>query len=197
MVPATKRWWHVLIAFHLIASLPQNTCTIASPVANICSTNSAIGIAVINAVNLSFPGLEAVRDAAAAGVHGEACELLANYYKQGNTSAWLRLAETPTPSTRRSGGDGDDLVEHDIFHLQGVDEVAIVPRNKDHGIDWYDKGPKEDPEFMNCLNRHDAFTRLLASWVSTGNPVYPAYFSNLVSDWVSHLPCREGVSRAQ
>lgn len=50
---------------------------------------------------------------------------------------------------------------------------------------------------MNCLNRHDAFTRLLASWVSTGNPVYPAYFSNLVSDWVSHLPCREGVSRAQ
>lgn len=140
MVPATKRWWHVVIAFHLIASLPQNTCTIASPVANICSTNSAIGIAVINAVNLSFPGLEAVRDAAAAGVHGEACELLANYYKQGNTSAWLRLAETPTPSTRRSGGDGDDLVEHDIFHLQGVDEVAVVPRNKDHGIDWYDKG---------------------------------------------------------
>ena len=49
---------------------------------------------------------------------------------------------------------------------------------------------------MNCVNRHDAFTRLLTSWAATGNPVYPAYFGALLSDWVGHLPCRANVSRA-
>jgi hypothetical protein len=32
--------------------------------------------------------------------------------------------------------------------------------------------PKNDPEFMNCLNRHDSFTHMLLAWNKTGNPVY-------------------------
>lgn len=129
----------IVVTAFLIVCLPPPTTTTA----NICSTNSVIGIAIINAVNLSFPGMGQVRDATAAGQYGEACEMLAQYYKEGNTSAWLRLPETPAPSTRKSGGDGDDLVEHDIFHLQGVGEVATVPRNMDHGIDWFYQGTCE------------------------------------------------------
>ena len=45
------------------------------------------------------------------------------------------------------------------------------------------------------LNRHDSFEELLQAWNATGNPAYPTFFSNLVADWVGHLPCREGVSR--
>jgi hypothetical protein len=162
---------------------------------NICATNVSIGHAVIDAVNLSWPGLEATRTAAAANDLGAACEALAAYYKQSNGSAWLRIPVTPIPSTRKAGGDADDLVDHDIFHLSGVGQVGKVPRNADGGIDWLDHGPKNDPEFMNCLNRHDSFVHMLQAWNKTGNPAYVVYFSDLVQDWVGHLPCRKGVSR--
>ncbi len=117
-----------------------------SPGPNICATNRSIGQAVVAAVNLSWPGLGSVQSAVAAGDLGGACEALADYYQKGNSSAWLRISTSPAPSSRKAGGDADDLVEHDIFHLSGVGQVAKVPRNPDGGIDWLDHGPKNDPE---------------------------------------------------
>lgn len=163
---------------------------------NICATNATIGHAVISAVNLSWPGLEAVQSAAASGELGAACEALAEYYANGTTARWLRMLATPAPSARAAGGQADAAVDHDIWTLGGVGQTAKIPRNDDGGIDWYDKGPKNDPEFMNCVNRHTLFGTLLHAWNSTGNPKYPKYFSDLVEDWVEHLPCRNGVSRA-
>eukprot|EP00947_MAST-08B_sp_MAST-8B-sp1_P002226 g2226.t1 len=167
---------------------------------NICGENPILASAVLNAVNLSWPGLQkvaaAVRRGNSSDDNDEACSLLAEYYRTSNGSRWLRLPSTPAPSSRRAGGDADDLVESDVFHLSGVGEVAKVPRNADGGIDWTYQGPKSDPEFMNCLNRHDSFVRLLGAWNATGNPVYAKYFSALVEDWVVHLPCRAGVSRS-
>ena len=84
----------------------------------------------------------------------------------------------------KAGGSADQMLDHDIFTLSGVKQVAKIPRNADGGIDWYYKGPKSDPEFMNCLNRHSSFTTMLAAWQATGNPAYPTYFSTLVEDWV-------------
>ena len=107
---------------------------------NICATNHSIGQAVVNAVNLSWPGLASVQSAAAAGNFGRACEALADYYRKGTTSAWLRIPVTPPPSRQKAGGDADDLVEHDIFHLSGVGQIAKIPRNPDGGIDWLDHG---------------------------------------------------------
>lgn len=49
---------------------------------------------------------------------------------------------------------------------------------------------------MNCLNRHDQWTKLMQAWHQTGNPIYTQHFNALVIDWVTHLPCRSGVSRA-
>ena len=40
-----------------------------------------------------------------------------------------------------------------------------------------------------------AHDTLLAAWNSTGNPIYAQYWSNMVIDWVTHLPCRAGVAR--
>eukprot|EP01050_Picozoa_sp_SAG11_P007221 SAG11_NODE_594_length_8302_cov_1.386810_1_plen_176_part_00 len=134
----------------LLAACRQPATMLTSAVAaaaeaNICATNASIGHAVIGAVNLSWPGMNAVRTAAADGDLGGACEALAAYYRDGNTSAWLRLLVTPAPSTRRAGGEADDLVNHDIFHLSGVGQVAKIPRNRDGGIDWLNHGPKNDP----------------------------------------------------
>eukprot|EP00040_Diaphanoeca_grandis_P024171 m.132586 g.132586 ORF g.132586 m.132586 type:complete len:852 (-) comp29619_c0_seq1:45-2600(-) len=186
-----------LDVLRLVCSTAFATSAISeiAPPPNICAQNASIGQAVISAVNLSWPGMEAVKSAATANDLGAACEALATYYKNGKTSEWLRLPVIPVPSARRAGGDADDLVDHDIFHLSGVGQVAKIPRNADGGIDWLDKGPKNDPEFMNCLNRHDSFTHLLLAWNSTGNPIYSTYFSALVEDWTGHLPCRKGVSR--
>ena len=184
-------------AWALVYSASATNDNIVDGSSNICVRNTIIGHAIIDAVNLSWPGLEPVKSAAVAGDLGSACEALAAYYKHSNRSAWLRLPLTPTPSERRAGGDVDDLVDHDIFRLSGVRQVAKIPRNADGGLNWLDKGPKHDPEFMNCLNRHESFTLLLRAWNATGNPIYVQYFSDLVQDWVGHLPCRKGVSRSR
>ena len=189
-----------LAAMLCVLAAAPSTCSTgrhAAPLLpNICATNRSIGAAVIAAVNLSWPGMEKVSEAAAASDLGGACEALARYYREGNTSAWLRLPATPSPSVKTAGGDADALVEHDIFHLTGVGQVAKIPRNPDGGLNWTNHGPLNDPEFMNCLNRHDSFTHLLQAFNKTGNPVYSTYFSALVEDWVGHLPCRKGVSRS-
>ena len=171
---------------------------------NICESNATIGRAVLAASTMSWPGLEDVAHQYAQGNLGAACAALASYYREGNSSAWLRIGPV-TPGTKIAGGSADDLVLHDIFHLRvsrvrtrdlhwparfvvlrwmvphspgghsrhGVDQVAKIGRNADGGLDWLDKGPQADPEFMNCLNRHTAFSDLLGAWKATGNPVYP------------------------
>ena len=135
----------------------------ATATANICGTNASIGQAVIGALNLSWPGLAGVASAAGRGDLQVACEALAAYYRNSSSGAWVRLRQPPAPSDRRAGGNADDLVDRDIFHLSGVGQVARVPRNADGGFDWLDEGPKDDPEFMNCLNRHQSFTDLLSA----------------------------------
>jgi hypothetical protein len=113
---------------------------------NICARNATIGAAVVAAVNLSWPGLQAAAAAAAKGDLGSACGELALYFSTGNSSSWLRLPPV-RPGTGRAGGQVDDLVGHDIFYLGGVKVTAKVPRNTDGGIDWLDHGPRGDQEF--------------------------------------------------
>jgi hypothetical protein len=152
---------------------------------NICSQNLAIGRAVIAAMNLSFPGLEPVAKAAAAGAFGDACDALASYYETCSSGNWLRYPPV-TPGTGRAGGAAD-LALKNVFTLLG--ETVEIPSNPDGGLDWLDKGPRGDVEFMNCLNRHPFFDVLLDAWNATGNPIYAAKLSDLVTDWVLHLPC--------
>jgi hypothetical protein len=84
------RGTHVLASM-LLALVAQGLVIIpqeASP--NICARNSTIGEAVIRAVNISWPGLEAVSSAVAANDTGAACAALVAYYQGANTSSWLR-----------------------------------------------------------------------------------------------------------
>ena len=154
---------------------------------NICSTNTTLGRAIIAAMNLSYPGLEAVAAAAKAQQYGLACSLLAQYYMNCSSGNWLRIPPV-TPGTGRAGGQADAALE-DIFTLSGVQETAKIPRNEDGGLDWHYTGPRGDIEFMNCLNRHEYFITLLKAWEKTGNPIYPTKIGDLVYDWVVHLPC--------
>jgi hypothetical protein len=89
---------------------------------------------------------------AARGDLGAACEARAAYYAASGTAAWLRPPAAPAPSGRLAGGAVDAMVFHDVFTLSGVDTTAKVPRNADGGLDWLDRGPRFDYEFLNCLN---------------------------------------------
>ena len=174
----------LLAAAALAAPLP------AARAANICGQNATLGAHVVAALNLTYPVLEAVAAAAARGDLDAACEALAQYYRTSNTSAWLRIPPV-APGTGRVGAGSlvDNVVDHDLYYFSGVDTSAVIPRNADGGLDWLDKGPRGDAEFMNCLNRFDAFAWLLAAYRQTGNPIYTRYFDALVIDWTTHNPC--------
>ena len=114
--------------------------------ANICSQNRVIGLQVMAAVNLSYPGLEAVAAAQRSGDLDAACEALAAYYAAANTSSWLRMAPV-APGTGRvgNGSEVDNVVDRDYFYMAGVDTGAVIPRLPDGGLNWTFKGPRNDP----------------------------------------------------
>ena len=66
----------VLLSTTKVSSSPPRSRTTT---ANICSTNSSIGQAVIDAVNLSYTGMAAVKAASITGDLGGACDALAEY----------------------------------------------------------------------------------------------------------------------
>ena len=167
----------------------------AEAAANICGSNATIGAHVISVLNLTYPGLEAVQTAVQSGDLNTACEALAEYYREANTSSWYRHP-APNPGNSTAGGVVDEMVFKDIFYLAGVDITAHVPRMPDGGLNWTYKGPRDDVEFMNCLNRHDSFDYLLAAWLQTGNPIYSTFYDKIVTDWVLHNPCPNALAHA-
>lgn len=134
------------------ATLFAAAAAAAAAAANICGSNATIGAAVVAALNLTYPGLEAVAAAASRGDLGGACDALAAYYAASNTTWWQRVPPV-TPGSGMAGGAVDAIVLNDTFYLSGVTTRARVPRNADGGLDWLNKGPRVDVEFMNCLNR--------------------------------------------
>lgn len=170
-------------------SRPAPAATAMDSSTNICGSNATVASWVLGAVNLTYPGLEGAAAAAAAGDANTACELIATYYRSNSSSgSWLRV-KAPTPSTRRAGGRADQALA-DVFWLSGVDEEVTVPRGADGALDWHYKGPRDDPEAMNCINRFPFNDDLIGNgYLATGNPVYAAKAADLLVDWVLHLPC--------
>ena len=159
---------------------------VAVAASNVCQ-NATLGAAVISVLNLTYPGLESVAQAAAAGDLPAACDALAAYYAASNTSSWLRRP-LPPPSSARVGGGTDEEVFHDVYSEGGLGK-GRVPRNADGGLDWLFRGPRDDPEFENVLNRHAPLVSALDAWSATGNPEYAAWLDATMQDWALHNPC--------
>jgi hypothetical protein len=72
-----------------------------------------------------------------------------------------------------------------------------VPRNADGGLDWLFRGPRDDKEFENVMNRLQPFTSALDAWSATGHPEYAEWLSLTLIDWALHNPCPgAGLDRA-
>ena len=115
----------------LLLAAAGNRAAAAPP--NVCGANSTLGAAVVSVLNLDYPGLEAVAAAVAAGDLNTACDELATYYANANTSYWLRLAAPPPPGTGRVGPTSyvDLAVDKDYYFMAGVDTWGTIPRNAD------------------------------------------------------------------
>jgi hypothetical protein len=158
--------------------------TIAS---NICGENETLGSAVISVLNLTYPGLETIASFVSRGDLNGACEALAEYYTTSNSTFYLRRP-LPPASSRRVGGSVDACVFNDIFN-EGSLGSGRVPRNEDGGLDWLYRGPRNDPEFENVLNRHGTFLSVLDAWSATGNDEYVTWIDKTIIDWATHNPC--------
>ena len=176
----------LLQCFTVVLGLMLLLHTAPAASANVCE-NATLGAAVLSVVNLTYPGLAAVAAAAAAGDLPAACDALSAYYAASNTSAWLRRPQ-PAPSSRRVGGPTDDVVFKDVYAEGGLGS-GRVPRNADGGLDWQFRGPRNDKEYENVLNRHATFVSALDAWSATGNAEYSAWLDRTVTDWAVHNPC--------
>ena len=138
---------------------------------------------LMRSINVTYPGLEAVRAALSAGNSEAACVALANYYRQGHTASWLRAKSIPAPSTRTAGGAADGVLR-DHYDFYGT--AADVPRYPHSGaLNWsFCPAPQFDSQWMLALQRHAAFETLAQAWNGTGNSVYAQKLNDLVADWV-------------
>lgn len=139
--------------------------------------------AALDALDLDYPGLEAVREASEADDLLTAGRELVEYYRDGDTAEWLRSDAI---------GDGDEhqaraepLLENE-FTFQGV--TGKVPTANGGGIDWEHRGPNDDVEWAYFLNRHGYFEMLLTAYRETGNDRYAAAFDRFIRDWVTANP---------
>ena len=97
---------------------------------NICSSNKIIGQAVLNSVNLSWPGLQAVQDAASKGLFGKACSELSRAIEQP-------IAALHSGGSGTGGGGGGRQHLHDVGHCRrhhtlNIRQVALCARIAQH-----------------------------------------------------------------
>ena len=81
---------------------------------------------LFKSLNLSYPGLEAVKAAIAAGDQGTACDAVAQYYAASKHAPWLRHA-APTAGTTFAGGAVDAVMLNDTYLLRQTFLLTLSP----------------------------------------------------------------------
>lgn len=140
---------------------------------------------LFGALELSRPGLEAVRTAVQAGDTAAAGEALVAYYRQSDSGHWLRSSSSSEPQGEVDLTAARRLVGDTVSF--GVAPTR-VPRRRDGGLNWSYLGPENDKEFGYSLNGLTYLPTLLDAWRATDQPVYAETFDRLIRDWTIHNP---------
>ncbi len=134
---------------------------------------------MFGAFNLDYPGLEKVKKAFEKGKIEEAGNYLLDYYKNRNTSRFLRkLQPEKTAKTITLA----DTILTNVFIIQNV--RGEVPYGEDGHRDWYYKGPNNDREWAWLSNRHSQINYVLSTYFETGNPKYAEYIDLFLRDFI-------------
>lgn len=139
---------------------------------------------LIEALDLSHPGMQAVEAALQAGDTVAAGEAMVNYYRNADSGSWLRNGSADKTASEVSK-EAIQLI-HDTVSFSGL--TAAVRLTKDGGWDWDYRGPEKDDEFGYSLNGQKYLPLLLEAWQKSGEPKYAEKYDQLLKDWVVHHP---------
>lgn len=142
-------------------------------------SNPEIFSEFLDAVNLDYPGLGAVRQAAQSGHSVQASRLLLEYYRTGTNCAAFRL---PAPAVSAKIYGSAESVLNWEFTIAGVQRTLELLPNGVHN--WIPDRTAYD-NFSGLLIRHgELMDRVLKGWQATGNPRYAEGFDRLITDWI-------------
>ena len=134
---------------------------------------------MFEALDLNKEGLGKVKQNYDEDKLHEACQLLLDYYKNGNTAQHLRRGQPKKGSGTRAEAD---TVLKNVFTIQNI--RGEVPYGDDGHRDWYYKGPNNDREWAWLSNRHSQISLLLSTYFETGNPKYAEYIDLFLRDFI-------------
>lgn len=136
------------------------------------------------ALELTHPGLEAVRTAAEAKDWPGACTRLVAYYRDGADLSGPVIEQEPVETVPAA-----DAIASGTFTFYNV--PSEVPRTESGGLDWTHQGPTQDREWAWALNRHGHLGVLLRAYERTGRKDYVRLISDHLTDWVINSPYPE------
>jgi hypothetical protein len=135
--------------------------------------------ALLDALDLSRVGLEAVRKAAESNDQVAACNALLDYYRTAATANWLR---SPKKERDEKTIEAAERVLDDTCTFYG--QTDRVPRRPDGGLDWEHLGPTKDIEWASALNRHFHIGSLFNAYVQTGRGEFADTMDEHLRDWI-------------
>lgn len=134
---------------------------------------------LLEALDLSRPGMEDVKRALDAGDQVRASGALVSYYRAASTAGWLRK---PHPAPDEKTLNQAELVLKDTCTF--YDQTDRVPRRKDGGLDWEYKGPTHDIEWAWALNRHFHIDWMFQAYLQTKRREFVDTIDQHLRDWV-------------
>ena len=159
-------------------SAQQNWQNITT-VHDVCTAYPKVMKNMLDQFNLDYPGMEKVKKAYKNGDIEKACTYLLEYYKKGNTAAYLRREQPRQPNQTDALAD---TILNNVFVVQNV--RGQVPYKADGHRDWFYKGPNNDREWAWLSNRHSQISSVLNTYFETGNPKYAKYIDLFLRDFI-------------
>ena len=169
--------FYFTLSFSAIVSA-QNWKKIKS-VEDVCKAYPQEMLAMLEELNYDLPSMEDVKQAYNDNNLTEACLKLLEYYKNGETSKYLRKMKPV--ETMNTIAKADTILDN-IFVIQNV--RGQVPWGEDGHRDWYYKGPNEDREWAWISNRHSQISEVFDAYLKTGNPKYAEYIDLFLRDFI-------------
>lgn len=134
---------------------------------------------MLDEFDLETRGMEKIKAAYQSGNLAEACTALLTYYRDGNTTEYLRMDQPEKSST--TVAEADTTLKN-VFIIQNV--RGKVPWLNDGHRDWYYKGPYNDKEWAWLSNRHKQLLQVFYAYCETGNPKYAIYIDEFLRDFI-------------
>lgn len=141
--------------------------------------------ALIESLDLDYPGMEEVQRQVARGDLATACKELCNYYASLDEADWRTRFGEDVPQGDDPQFEAQKILQ-DSIENQGL--TGTFKRTPSGNIDWHDLGPANDKEWGWYVNRFYFMLPVMQEYRESGNSDYAEFADRVVRDWVIHNP---------